>query len=70
MNVSKIVKNALDNGVELEFVYSNKNKNAVGVRHVQPVELINGGNVLVGIDLDKDGYRRFILDNMTNVRER
>lgn len=68
MNVSKIVNDALVNHTELEFVYSNQNKNVKGTRHVVPTELING-NVLVAVDLDKDGYRRFILDNMSNVRE-
>lgn len=67
MKVMSVVKNAMMSDSELVFSYVNKGNGSTNERHVQPVEILNG-NVLVAVDLDKDSYRRFAIENMSNVR--
>lgn len=68
MNMSKIFNHAIANGTEVVFTYGSTASSPAGVRHVQPTEIING-DVVVAIDLDKNGYRRFSMNCMSDVRE-
>ena len=67
MKVLSVVNGAIGSDSDLVFKYVNKGNGSANERHVHPVEILNG-NVLVAVDLEKDSYRRIILDNMSEVR--
>lgn len=62
---NNLLETAINEKSVLTFTY-NKNDLSSTERRVMPVEILD--DVLVAIDLDKDGYRRFHVSQMENVR--
>lgn len=61
----EIVNKAVIGEHILDFDYVN-GKGERGRRHVQAEE-VQAGNLLIAFDLKKNGYRRFLLNNMENL---
>lgn len=64
--ISKVLNDAVEKGLKVQFMYSNVNKKKISKRCVLPVETING-DVLVGIDISNKEYRRFAYSNIDEI---